>query len=102
MLVAVRHPHSLAHVAAALEQAADRDVVIMTVRLLGIDVDEETAGGRALTADERRLFSRVAALTERYGRPVRLLIAREGQGQFEVNVTRGPSGNTNMKAGLTR
>jgi magnesium transporter len=75
VLVAVRHPHSLAHVAAALQQAGDRDVVIVTVRLLGVDVDDETAGGNASTPDERRLFSRVVALTERYGHPVRLLIA---------------------------
>src|SRR5204863_3626722 len=75
VLVAVRHPHSLAHLVAALQEAGDRDVVIVTVRLLGVDVDDETAGGIASTADERRLFSRVVALTERYGRPVRLLIA---------------------------
>jgi magnesium transporter len=75
VLVGVRHPHSLAHVAAALQEAGDRDVVIMSVRLLGVDVDDETAGGDASTHDERRLFSRVVALTERYGKPVRFLIA---------------------------
>ena len=74
VLVAVRHPHSLSHVAAALEEASDRDIVVVTVRLLGIDVDDETGGGTAATRDERLLFSSVAALTERYGRSVRLLI----------------------------
>jgi len=74
VLVAVRHPHSLAHLVAALQEAGDRDIVVVTVRLLGIDVDDETGGGQASTRNERHLFSRVVALTERYGRPVRLLI----------------------------
>jgi magnesium transporter len=74
VLVAIRHPHSLAHVVAALQEAGDRDIVVATVRLLGIDVDDETGGETASTRDERRLFSRVVALTERYGRSVRLLI----------------------------
>ena len=75
VLVGVRHPHSLAHVVLALQEAGDRDVVIVTVRLLGIDVDDETGGGTAATRDERRLLSRIVTLTERYGRPVRFLIA---------------------------
>jgi len=74
VLVAVRHPHSLAHVVSALQDAGDRDIVVVTVRMLGIDVDDETGGGTASTRDERRLFSRVVAMTERYGRSVRLLI----------------------------
>ena len=74
VLVAVRHSHSLAHLVAALQEAGDRDIVVVTVRLLGIDVDDETGGGTASTRVERRLFSRVAAVTERYGRSVRLLI----------------------------
>jgi magnesium transporter len=74
VLVAVRHPHSLAHVLAALQEAGDRDIVVVTVRLLGIDVDDETGGVRSSTRNERQLFSRVVALTERHGRSVRLLI----------------------------
>lgn len=74
VLVAVRHPHSLAHVVAALQDAGDRDIVVVTVRLLGIDVDDETGGGATSTREERRLFAAVVAVTERYGRPVRLLI----------------------------
>jgi magnesium transporter len=74
VLVCIRHPHSLAHVVAALHEAGDRDVVVVTVRLLGIDVDDETGGDAASTREERYLFSRVAALTENYGRPVRFLI----------------------------
>ena len=37
VLVPVRNPHALGHVVAALQAAGDRDVVVMTVRLLGID-----------------------------------------------------------------
>jgi magnesium transporter len=74
VLVSVRSPHSLAHVAAALQASAttDRDVVVMTVRLLGTG-DDDPAGTGA-TAAERQLFSEVAALAERHSRPVRLLI----------------------------
>ena len=72
VLVAVRHPHSLAHLVGALQAAGDRDVVVVTIRLLGID--EDAGEGTSSTRDERYLFSQVVALTERYGRPVRLLI----------------------------
>jgi len=74
VLICIRNPHSLSHVTAALREAGDRDVVIVTVRLLGIDVDDETAGGAASTREERSLFSAVATVTERYSRPVRFLI----------------------------
>jgi len=74
VLVAVRHPHSLSHVMGALDSAGDRDVVVMTVRLLGVDVDEEAAGDTASTREERYLFAQVVAMTERRRRPVRLLI----------------------------
>ena len=73
-MITVRHPDSLAHVVAAMKAAGDRDVVAVTVRLLGVDVDEEGGGGTTSTRDERYLFSQVVALTERYARPVRLLI----------------------------
>jgi magnesium transporter len=74
VLVCVRHPHFLAHLTAALRDAGDRDVVITTVRLLGVDVDDETGGSTASTPDERNLFAAVMKVTERHGRPVRLLI----------------------------
>ena len=44
ILVAVRHPHSLGHLAAALQQVGDRDVVVMTARLLGLDVPDDGTG----------------------------------------------------------
>jgi magnesium transporter len=74
VLVCVRHPHSLAHVVAALHEAGDRDVVVVTARLLGVDIDEDAGGNAASTREERYLFSRAAAVTERYSRPVRFLI----------------------------
>jgi magnesium transporter len=74
VLVAVRHADSLAHVVGALAAAGDRDVVVMTVRVLGVDTDEDAAGDAASTRNERYLFSQVVALTERHGRPVLMLI----------------------------
>jgi magnesium transporter len=73
VLVSVRSPYSLAHVATALQGPADRDVVVMTVRLLGAR-DDDPAAAAAATPAERQLFSEIAALAERHGRPVRLLI----------------------------
>ena len=72
LLVAVRHAHALEHVAAALQSAADRDIVVMTVRLPGGD----GSGGDAMTPSpaEQALFAEVIAIVERYGRPARLLI----------------------------
>jgi magnesium transporter len=74
VLVPVRNPHALAHVVAALQTPEDRDIVIMTARLLDVDVDEEAAGRSGPTAYERRLLGDVATLAERAGRSVRLLI----------------------------
>jgi magnesium transporter len=75
LLVPVRKPHSLAHLSAALDSAADRDVVVMTGRLVGIDVPDDPGVDARVTDDERRLFAAVTALAERHGRAVRLLIA---------------------------
>jgi magnesium transporter len=61
-------------VVSALQTAGDRDVVVMTARVLDVDVSEESAGQPAPTPYERRLLSDVVALAERVGRPVRLLI----------------------------
>jgi len=72
--VTVRHPHSLSHLVEAMKSAGDRDVVVLAVRVLGAGVDDESAEGTTPTRDERYLFAQVVALTERYARPVRLLI----------------------------
>jgi magnesium transporter len=74
LLVAVRRPHFLAHLMAALQAAGDRDVVAMTVRLVGPDVSGDPDNRPNFTEDERRLFTAVVGMAERYGRPVRLLI----------------------------
>lgn len=83
LLVPVRHPHSLSHVAAALQASGDRDVVVATVRVLGLDVDEHDPADAHATAAEQRLFSRVVALTERLRRPVQLLVV-PGHDVFEA------------------
>ena len=69
VLVPVRNPHLLAHVVAALQTSGDRDVVVMTARMLDVDVSEESAGQATPTPYERRLLSDVVALAERVGRP---------------------------------
>jgi magnesium transporter len=74
VLVPVRNPHALAHVVAALQSPGDRDIVVMTARLIDIDVGADVASQNTPTAYERRLLSDVVALAERVGRPVRLLI----------------------------
>ena len=74
VLVPVRNPHLLAHVMAALQTPGDRDVVVMTARLLDVDVNEEDGGRTTPTPYERKLLLDVVALAERVGRPVRLLI----------------------------
>jgi magnesium transporter len=74
ILVPVRNPHALTHVTAALQTAGNRDVVVMTVRIVDLDVAEENAARRTPTPYEQRLLSDVVTLAERVGRPVRLLI----------------------------
>jgi magnesium transporter len=74
VLVPVRNPHLLAHVMAALQTPGDRDVVVMTARLLDVDVGEDELGRPTPTPYERKLLTDVVALAERVNRPVRLLI----------------------------
>jgi magnesium transporter len=74
VLVMVRNRRALAHVAAALHEAGDRDVVAMTARLLGVDVEDEQGSSADPTRAERELFTDVVALAERSNRTVRLLI----------------------------
>jgi magnesium transporter len=74
VLVLVRNPRALSHLTSALQTPGDRDVVVMTVRLVGLDVAEDAATDAAPTPSEQRLLSEVIAVAERHGRPVRLLI----------------------------
>ena len=75
ILAPVRNPHALDHVAAAIKAAGDRDVVVMTIRVL--DPDMATASSeaeRGPSAQERRLFESAATLAERLGQPIRPII----------------------------
>jgi magnesium transporter len=74
VLVAVHNPHSLTHVIVALQASGERDVVVMTVRLFGADLDDEASSVATPTPAEQQLLSQVVALAERHGRPIRLLI----------------------------
>jgi magnesium transporter len=74
VLVMVRNRRALAHVPAAFHAAGDRDVVVMTARLIGMDVQEDQGSSAAPTKMERELLSDVVALAERHNRQVRLLI----------------------------
>jgi magnesium transporter len=74
LLVALRKPGALAPLAAALQTAGERDVVVMTVRLIGVDASEDLALSAETTDDERRLLDAAALLAERYGRSITLLI----------------------------
>src|SRR5207245_2388586 len=68
VLVPVRNPHALSHVVAALQgsqASGDRDIVVMTVRLLDTDGTEADASQSAPTPAERRLLSDVVVLAER-------------------------------------
>ena len=73
-LVPVRKPHTLTHLAAAFRAAGSRDVVAVTVRLVGVDVPDDPAVDPHITDDERHLLSAVTAAAEREGRAVRLMI----------------------------
>ena len=75
VLVPVRNPHALDHVVAALQAAGDRDVVVMTVRLLG----STTQVSSRLPKPGRRRTSAGCSQTSwrspsGVDRPVRLLI----------------------------
>ncbi len=74
VLVPVRHLYSLSHVQQALRVAGDRDVVVMTVRVLGVDVEDDAAIDPKPTPGEQLLLSQVVALAERHNRAVTLLI----------------------------
>ncbi len=62
VLVPVRNPHALAHVTAALQAAGDRDVVVMTVRLLNADIGGDAATESAPTNPERQLLAEVVSV----------------------------------------
>jgi magnesium transporter len=74
ILVPVRNPNLLTHLVAALRSPGDRDIVVVSVRLVGVDAADTGTDETQPTPAERQLFSRVLAVAERHGRVVRLLI----------------------------
>ena len=75
ILAPIRNPHALDHVAAALKSAGDRDVVVMTIRVLDSEVEAPADdAGRGPTAHERKLFEAASTLAERLGHPIRPII----------------------------
>jgi len=83
VLVPLRNPFSLSPLTAAFRAAGDRDIVVMTVRLM--TGDDELDQAPASTAAERELFSQVTLLAERHRRPVKLLLVR-GHNVFDAVV----------------
>ena len=65
LLVPIRRPGALAHLGTALQHAGDRDVVVMTVRIVGVDASDEMAVRPETTDQERRLLNEAAMLAER-------------------------------------
>ncbi len=77
ILVPVRDYNTLRHLDAVLDESpADRDIVVMTVRLLsGPDAAVTLLHPDELFTDyEQRLFTNVVAIAERHGRGVKLMI----------------------------
>jgi hypothetical protein len=80
VLVPVRDYNTLTHLDVVLGEGKHEDVVVMTVRLLaGPDAGVRDLDVQSMFTDyEQLLFTKVVALAERHGRPVRLLIAPGG------------------------
>ncbi|MDK9699280.1 MAG: hypothetical protein OEM52_03905 [bacterium] len=74
ILIAARHPQGLSHLRKMLEmpQFADRDIVVMTVRIVRdeLETDEITVFGR----HEKMLFQEVMKVAESYGKVVLPLV----------------------------
>ena len=78
VLVPVRDYNTLTHLDWVLGQkeAEDRDVVVLTVRLLAQGQGSSGLGEDQMFSDyEQKLFTRVVAIAERHGRSVSLLVA---------------------------
>ena len=83
ILVPLRNPFAVSALTAAFRAAGDRDIVVMTVRLISGDEDlNQTADS---TPAERELFSHVMLLAERQRAPVKLLLVR-GHNVFDAVV----------------
>jgi amino acid transporter len=79
VLVPVRDYHTLTHLATVLLEVQARDVVVMTARLMrGPDAGEDFQREELFTDYEQLLFTKVVAVAERQGRPVRILVVPAG------------------------
>jgi hypothetical protein len=76
VLVPVRDYNTLNHLISVLREEQNRDVVVMTARIMkGPDAGTQDFSRDELFTDyEQLLFTKVVAVAERQGRPVRLLI----------------------------
>jgi amino acid transporter len=78
MLIAVRNPHRLEHVKAALDRVDTRrmDVVVMTVKLVtpAGSGESDLAADQVFTNDVGLLFSRVVEIAEKAGKHVELMV----------------------------
>jgi len=76
ILVPVRDYNTLTHLAQALHEAEQRDVVVLTARVIkGPDAGSTDFEKEELFTDyEQLLFTKVVAVAERQGRPVKLVI----------------------------
>ena len=77
VLVPVRDYNTLRHLDYALEKVRDRDLVVMTVRLLqGPEADASRLDVSDVFSDyEQKLMTNVVTVAESHGRPVHLLVA---------------------------
>ncbi len=79
VLVPVRDYNTLTHLTTVLREVHSQDVVVMTVRLmLGPDAGEDFPRDELVTEYEQLLFTRVVAVAERQGRPVKLVVVPAG------------------------
>ncbi|HEX3681629.1 MAG TPA: APC family permease [Bryobacteraceae bacterium] len=76
VLVAVRNPANMQHLRRTLQRTDLRrnDIVVMTVRLLGLDSEYALNDDQVFGSDEKSLFSAVVTMAEKEGKPVELLV----------------------------
>jgi hypothetical protein len=77
VMVAVRNPHRLDHLAKVLEKTdtSKIDIIVLTVRLLEPTGETTLEPQEMFSSREAELFTKVVALAEKAGRHVELLVA---------------------------
>jgi amino acid transporter len=76
VLVAVRNPANMSHLRRTLQRTDLRrnDIVVMTVRQLGLDSEYALNDDQVFGSDQKALFSAVVTMAEKEGKPVELLV----------------------------